>query len=155
MVAKHCGTELIESVSIKTKRFIVLSIGDRDSVGYNEETLPLLLQMIDSGSPEARFFTHTGVVSYYQTSLQALAAAENVIHQIETLRVTDSRFSTLGLGLAEGDVTADFDWLGRLKPSCRVLVGRVAAEAVACEREPEKYKEKVQALRNELGNPRR
>jgi len=102
-------------MSAKQKQFIVLCIGDKDSYGYDEHTLPLLLQIIDSSNPCGREFTHTGVVGYYQSSRRALARVEEVLSQAERLRDLDTRFNTLGIGLAHGDLIADFDWFGRLK----------------------------------------
>jgi hypothetical protein len=39
-------------MSIKRKKFIVLTLGDTESWGFNEETLPLLLQLVNSSSPD-------------------------------------------------------------------------------------------------------
>jgi hypothetical protein len=102
-------------MSAKRKQFIVLCVGDKDSYGYDENTLPLLLQIVDSSNPSGRVFTHTGVVGYYQSSRRALARVEEVLSRVERLRDSDTRFNSLGIGLAHGDLIADFDWFGRLK----------------------------------------
>ena len=75
----------------------------------------MLLRLVDSSAPEYRMFTHTGVVANYLTSPRALRAVEGAITKAESLRESDPRFAALGIGLAEGELIAEFDWLGRLK----------------------------------------
>jgi hypothetical protein len=137
-------------VSAKYRRFIVVNLSDSNSWGYNEHTLPILLRLVDSSKPDARNFTHLGVVAHYLTSRRALAAVETIITQAEALRDTDSRFVTLGFGLAEGELLADFDWLGRLKTDSITPLGGTANEAVWNAREPQKYRETLQILREKL-----
>ena len=115
-------------MSAKLKEFIVLAIGDRDAYGYDEQTLPLLIQLIDSSTPDARQFTPVGVVAYYLRSSRAVAAIDAILSRAEQLRDTDRRFGTLGIGLAHGEMIADFDWLGRLKHGFTPL-GVVASRA--------------------------
>jgi hypothetical protein len=134
-------------VSVKRKRFITFTLGDTESWGYNEETLPMLLRLVDSSSPDYRMFTHTGVVANYLTSPRALKAVEEVISRAESLRDSDSRFATLGIGLAEGELRAEFDWLGRLKTDRERPMGESLADAVRVEREPQRYREILQRLR--------
>jgi hypothetical protein len=100
------------TVSITRKRFITLTLGDTESWGWNEHTLPMLLQLVDSSTPDYRMFTHTGVVANCLTTPRALRAVEDVIARAESRRDSDSRFTTLGIGLAGGELTAEFDWLG-------------------------------------------
>jgi hypothetical protein len=97
-------------VSIKQKRFIVLTLSDTESWGYEEHTLLLLLKIVDSSAPDYRMFTHTGVVANYLTSPSALQSVEKVVAQAEAFRDTDLRFATLGIGLAEGELIAEFDF---------------------------------------------
>jgi len=78
-------------VSTKLKSFITLTLGDKESWGYNEVTLPMLLRLVDSSSPDYRMFTHTGVVANYLTSPRTLKAVEEVITKAESLRDSDSR----------------------------------------------------------------
>ena len=139
-------------MSFERKRFIVVSLGDTDSWGYDEQTLPMLLQIIDSSTPDFRVWTHIGVLANYLTSTHALRVVEEVIAKAARLRDSDPRFATLGIGLAEGELSAEFDGLGRLKTdrtSIRPL-GEPLNEAVRCEREPEKYKETLRTLRERL-----
>lgn len=42
------------TVSIKRKRFITLSLGDLESRGYDEYTLPMLLQLVEASAPDYR-----------------------------------------------------------------------------------------------------
>ena len=87
-------------VSAKRKEFIVLAVGDKNSYGYDEHTLPLLIQLVDSSAPDARQFNRIGVVAYYQRSSRAIAAVEDVLSRAEQLRDTDARFGTLGIGFS-------------------------------------------------------
>ena len=137
-------------MSIKRKRFITLTLGDTESWGWNEHTLPLLLQLVDSSSPDYRMFTHTGVVANYLTTPRALKTVEDVIARAESLRDSDSRFATLGIGLAEGELIASFDWLGRLKTDRDRPMGSSLTDAVRVEREPQKYREILQTLRESV-----
>jgi hypothetical protein len=134
-------------VSLKYKRFIVLTLGDTESWGYNEHTLPMLLQLVDSSGPDYRMFTHTGVVANYLTSKRALKAVEDIIARAETLRDKDPRFATLGIGLAEGELLAEFDWLGRLKADGDRPLGPALSDAVQVEGEPQRYRKILQTLR--------
>jgi len=133
-------------VSIKRKRFITLTLGDTESWGYNEDTLPMLLRLVDSSSPHYRMFTHTGVVANYLTSPVALKAVEEAIAKAESLRDSDTRFATLGIGLAEGELVAEFDWLGRLKTERVRPMGASLSDATRVDREPQRYRQVLQTL---------
>jgi hypothetical protein len=131
-------------------RFITLTLGDMESWGCSAVTMPMLLRLVDSSSPDYRMFTHTGVVANYLTSRRALKAVEDAITQAEGLRDSDSRFATLGIGLAEGELFAEFDWLGRLKTDRERPMGASLTDAVRVEREPQKYREILQTLRDSV-----
>lgn len=120
-------------------------VGDKDSHGYNEHTLPLLVQLIDSSAPDARQFTHTGVVAYFLRSVRAITAIEEIISRAENLRDTDERFATLGIGLAHGQLLADFDWLGRVR-RCFSPLGDAANRASADLLGPQMYREVLTQL---------
>jgi hypothetical protein len=92
-------------------------------------------------------FTHTGVVANYLTSLRALKAVEDVIARAESLRDSDPRFVNLGIGLAEGELVAACDWRGRL--TARPM-GSSLTEAVRVEKEPQKYREILRTLRENI-----
>ncbi|HTL17032.1 MAG TPA: hypothetical protein VL793_07335 [Patescibacteria group bacterium] len=138
------------TMSLKHKRFITLTLGDLESCGYNEETLPILLQLVDSSGPDYRMFTHIGVVANYLTSPRAMKVVEDAIARIEHLRDNDPRFGTLGIGLAEGDLLAEFDWLGRLKTDHERPMGASLTDAVRVEREPQSYQKVLQKLREKV-----
>jgi hypothetical protein len=139
-------------VSSKRKRFIVLSLGDTNLWGYNDHTLPMLLRLVDSSTPDYRVWTHVGVLANYLTSARALRKVEKVIASAEALRDTDPRFLTLGVGLAEGELIAEFDWLGRLKEGRTDLrpLGQPLNDAIESERKPGKYKQILEELRRTL-----
>ena len=127
-------------MSASRKEFIVLAIGDRDSYGYDEYTLPLLVELIDSSNPDARQFTHVGVVAYYLRSGRAVASVESMLSKAESLRDTDPRFAKLGIGLSHGQMIADFDLLGRLKLHS-IPLGEVATRASMSVRGVQNYRE--------------
>jgi hypothetical protein len=129
-------------VSANQKDFIVLAVGDRDSYGYDEHTLPLLVELIDSSSPDARQFTHIGVVGYYLRSGRAVEAVKSLLSKAESLRDTDPRFAKLGIGLSHGQMIADFDWLGRLKQDS-IPLGEVATRASMSVRGAQTYREMI------------
>lgn len=52
-------------MSAKLKRIIMITMGDIESKGYDKQTLPLLLKIVDSSSPDNRKFTNNGVIAYY------------------------------------------------------------------------------------------
>jgi len=136
-------------MSVKRKRFIVISLSDTESWGYNEETLPMLIYLVDFTKPDARMFTHTGVIAYYLSSKDSLKKVESVIDGAESLRDGDKRFSTLGIGLGEGEMIAEFDWKGRIKEKSPIL-GDVIGKAVKSASEPNKYREILLALRKSM-----
>jgi len=80
----------------------VLAIGDKNTCGYDEHTLPLLVMLIDLSKPEVRQFTPTGVIAYYLHSNRSVAVIEEVISKLERLQKTDKRFESLGIGLPHG-----------------------------------------------------
>jgi hypothetical protein len=120
---------------------------DMDCFGYDEDTLPILWKLVDSCKPAARRFTHMGTIVYYLTSRRTIAVVEGLITKAELLRDTDSRFATLGIGLADGWLIAEFDWLGRVKSE---PLGGAVNDAVRPAREPLKYKERLRELKGSL-----
>lgn len=110
----------------------------------------MLLQLVDSSSPDYRMFTHVGVVANYLTSPRALKAVEHAISRAESLRDSDSRFARLGIGLAEGELIAEFGWLERLKTERNRPMGSSLTDAVRVEREPQRYREILQTLRKSV-----
>ena len=133
----------------KRKRFIVLMLTDRDNYGFDEHTLPPLVALMDSASPDGCRWLHTGVIGYFITSRHSAACVQHVIEQAEQLRSADSRFESLGIGLAEGPMVADFTWLGRLKPSTFPL-GTVANDASRSAQVPDAYQQSLQSLLHEF-----
>jgi hypothetical protein len=83
------------------KEFVVVALGDRNAYGYDEHTLPILLRLMESSAPDARLSSHRGVVGYYLPSSRAIAAILDLVSAAETLRDSDSRFASLGIGSAE------------------------------------------------------
>lgn len=123
-------------MSAKIKNFIVVSIGDTGGYGYDEHSLPILLQLVDSSCPEHRVFTHTGVIGHFRTSRKNIEIVRRLVAEAESLRVGDVRFAELKIGVAQGDLIGEFDWLGRLKRGRGAvgLIGGAILEAVRCER---------------------
>jgi hypothetical protein len=138
-------------VAAERKRFIVLILADRENYGFDEQTLPPLVALMDSASPDQRQFCHSCVTGYFLTSRDSLTRVEGIIQQAERLRTTDSRFSSLGVGLAEGSMLADFTVLERLKPEMTPL-GTVANNASRSARILGGYQQPLKALRHEFVN---
>jgi hypothetical protein len=132
----------------KTKRFIVVSVGDTGGYGYDEHTLPVLLNLVDSHRPDHRQFTHTGVVGYFRSSKKGLEVVRVLISEAERLRREDLRFDALNIGVAEGELIGEFDWLGRLKS--KSLIGGAIAEAVTAERSSMGCQSKLDLIRRSL-----
>jgi hypothetical protein len=86
----------------------------------------------------------------YLTSPRALRAVGEAITKAESLRDSDSRFATLGIGLAEGELIAEFDWLGRLKTERERPMGASLSDATRVAREPQKYREILRTLRESV-----
>jgi hypothetical protein len=75
-------------VSAEWKQLIVLAIGEE--LVRRRCTLPSLLQLMDCSAPDARVFTHIGVVACYLQSRRAIMAVEDVVRRAESLRDTDA-----------------------------------------------------------------
>jgi hypothetical protein len=139
----------IETVGAKLKRFIVVNLGDGDSFGYNEHELPLLLKMVLTRSPSHHLMTHIGVVAEFVTSEASFQKVRSLISEAEALRDTDPRFAKLAIGVAEGELVGDFDWLGRLKREA-FLVGDALVEAGRTQRTPGAYRDRLAGIANSL-----
>jgi hypothetical protein len=140
-------------VSAKTRRFIVVCLGDTDatSSGYDEDALPILWELAAFSKPAAHTISHKGTVTYYLSSRRAVAAVEALVARAEALRDTDSRFTTLGIGLAEGQMVAEFDWIGRVKLDRSAPLGRTANDANSrLLRQPREYKDRLREIKESL-----
>jgi hypothetical protein len=88
-------------MAAKHKAFIVLMFGDRTGDGFEETTLPALVAMIDSASPDYRqVFTAHGVAGFFLASAAAAESVESLIAEAEHLRTFDVRFASLGIGVS-------------------------------------------------------
>ena len=65
--------------------------------------------------PDFRNVVHTGVVGYFLTSRDALERVRRVVDSAGALRKEDKRFESLGIGLAEGLMIAEFTFWGQPK----------------------------------------
>jgi len=140
------------TMAAERRRFIVLSLGDLDKWGFNEHTLPLLVALMESGAPDYIHSVIFGVTGYFVTSRRALIRVEMVVRDAEKLRDADERFSSLGIGLAEGEMIAKFNWWGGVEQGGMPPLGLVATEAVRCSNQPNAYHEKLQALTGKVTN---
>ena len=73
-----------------------------------------------------------------------------MISECERLRNVDTRFATLGIGLAEGDLVAEFSLFGTLKTK---PIGGALKDAVTSEKKAHKYRRILQALRERTNGP--
>jgi class 3 adenylate cyclase len=111
----------------KRKAFIVVILGDRTGEGLDESTLPPLVALIDSSSPDYRkLLTPRGIAAFFVASAAAAQRADELVAAAEQLRSSNSRFAGLGIGISSGDMVADFSWFGRVRSA---PLGAVANEA--------------------------
>jgi len=139
-----------EIVSAKSKNFIVVSIGEVGGYGYDEHSLPVLLRLVDSHAPDHRVYTHTGVVGHFFTSKKKLEIVRHLVSEAEALRAGDVRFADLKIGIAEGELIGEFDWLGRVKNGGVGLLGDANLEAVRAAKIPGAYKDKLNFIAQSL-----
>jgi len=132
-------------VSAVRKDFVVVALGDREGNGYDEHTLPILVRVMESSKPDAQLSTHRGVIVYYLKSPETIAAVSDFISAVETLRDTDPRFASLGIGIAHGPLLAEFDWRGQVKASFAPM-GEIANAASAGVAGPQNYQETLNGL---------
>ena len=86
--------------------FIVVALGDRDSLGFDERTLPALVALVDAHSPDHRDVKHLGIVSYFRASAEAARRVQSLADAAEQLRKRPE-FASLGIGIASGPLIAD------------------------------------------------
>jgi class 3 adenylate cyclase len=111
----------------KRKAFIVVILGDRTGEGFDETTLPSLVALIDSASPDHhQVLTPRGVAAFFVASPAAAQRADQLVVAAEQLRSSGSRFESLGIGISSGEMVADFSSFGRLRSA---HLGTVANEA--------------------------
>ncbi len=127
------------------KEFVVVALGDRDGYGYDEHTLPILLRLVESSSPDAHLSTHLGVISFFLPSHRSLDSVLDLVSAAETLRDGDSRFPSLGIGVSRGPLIAEFDWRGRVKHST-IPSGETANRASAGVAGLQNYRETLNTL---------
>jgi len=137
-------------MSVKEKRFIVVMLTDLDDFGFNEHTLPPLIRLMDAAQPDFRNAVHTGIVGYFLTSPDALNRIRPMIEFAAALRNEDKRFESLGIGLAEGLMIAEFTFWGRPKDGA-VPFGNPAGIAELNAQEPDDFREVLDALSHKLG----
>jgi len=121
--------------------FIVVILGDSDAYGYDQHAIPVLAQIVESSSPDARTASHLGFVAYCRTSASTLEAVKILIADAEALRQGDSRFASLGIGLAEGELVAECDSMGRVSIDRIAPMGGAVNDASSCFRERTRYRD--------------
>lgn len=130
----------------KRKRFIVLCLTDRNGYGWDEYTLPPLLYLVENTSPDDRVLTHLGVVAFYLADPKARLRVEMACSAGKTLRRTDPRYATLGIGVAEGEMLAVFSWFGALKKN-RMPIGETANVAAKNARDDREFQDQSKTLK--------
>lgn len=136
-------------MAARSTRFIVLSLSDRDEYGFDETALPLLCGLMDAASPDHRQSWHAGVTGYFLTSADALARVRRLLEEAERLSASNGRFGSLGIGLGEGPLMAEFSLFGRLKHL--VPIGSVVNESSRSARTPGAWRQVLQSITEELG----
>ena len=111
----------------KRREFIVVILGDRTGEGFNERTLPPLIALVDSVSPDYReVFLPRGVGAFFVASSAAAQRADQLVAAAEELRTADPRFESLGIGISSGGMIAEFSRFGRVRS---MPLGTVANQA--------------------------
>jgi class 3 adenylate cyclase len=114
----------------KRKAFIV--VGDRTEEGFDEASLPPLVDLIDSASFDYRqLLVPRGVAGYFLASSGAAQRADRVVAAAEQLRQSATRFESLGIGISAGEMIADFTWPGRLRSAPLGIVANEASRLVS------------------------
>jgi class 3 adenylate cyclase len=131
----------------KRKAFIVVMLGDRAGEGFDETSLPPLVDLIDSASPDLRqLLIPRGVAGYFLASSAATHRADRVVAAAERLRQSDTRFETLGIGVSAGEMIADFTWFGRLRAAPLGVVANEASRLVSSA--PDAYVSSLTSIRD-------
>ena len=134
-------------MSAKRKAFIVVILGDRTGEGLDETSLPPLVDLIDSASPDYRqLLVPRGVAGYFVASSAAARRADRVVAAAEQLRQSVARFENLGIGVSAGEMIADFTWFGRLRPAPLGVVVNEASRFVSSA--PEAYLSSLTSIRD-------
>ena len=123
---------------------------DRDKYGFDEHTLPRLIALMDSGRPDYRAWTHTGPTGYFLPSRKSIYRIRKVVEQAEQLCISDQRFESLAIGLADGPMIADFTWFGRLKTEMPPI-GDAPSLAYRRAEVADGFRDALQSLSDEFG----
>jgi hypothetical protein len=67
----------------KEKNFIIVSLADKNSYGFDERTLPKLVSLVDSTAPAWHTLFNTGIVAYYLSSRRSLATVELLVKRAD------------------------------------------------------------------------
>jgi class 3 adenylate cyclase len=131
----------------KRKAFIVVMLGDRTGEGFDETSLPLLVDLMDSASPDYRqLLSRRGVAGYFVASSDAAERADRLVAAAEQLRQSATRFESLGIGISAGDMIADFTLFGRLRSAPLGTVANEASRLVAST--PDAYLPSLTSIRD-------
>jgi hypothetical protein len=137
-------------MTTKEKRFIVVSVGDTKGFGYNEHELPILARLGEAHSPDLLVMNRTGLLAHFFTSRASLKKVESLVTAAEALRSADSNFEDLKIGIGEGLLVGEFDWLGRVKSEGIGLIGDAINAAVRQEDMPFSYRSTLSEIANQL-----
>jgi len=137
-------------MAAKEKRFIVVSVGDTLGFGYNEHEIPQLLKLGEAYSPDHLVMNRTGFLAHFRTTKANVRKAFSLVANAEKLRDTDKRFTELKIGVAEGKLVGEFDFLGNIKKDGIGLLGDAIVRAVLQEQSPLAYKPQLSSLAETL-----
>jgi hypothetical protein len=137
-------------MTAKEKRFIVVSIGDSRGFGYDEHELPILVQLGEAHSPDLLVMNRTGLLAHFLTSRSRLKKVKSLITATEALRTANPSFGNLKIGMSEGPLVGEFDWLGRINRKGMGLLGEAINTAVKQEEAPFSYRSTLSEIANQL-----
>lgn len=136
------------------KRYIALGLADRDGWGWNEQTAPPLVALLEEAEADQIYVSLKMVTGFFATSPAALERVHAAVGYAELLRTHDVRFVSLGIGIVEGELIAAFTAEGRLDPAVLPLgdtMRQVTCEATQLGR----HHEAIIRLRAELSRAAR
>ncbi len=101
-------------MKVKHDNLIILYI--TDEWGFNEITWPILAQVIERGKPDYVEFLNPGTFYiYYKGTKQKRKKYDSLLAEMKGLIAGDDRFEDVRVGMANGKMIFEVDWLGRIK----------------------------------------
>jgi hypothetical protein len=100
----------------KHGNLMILYINDEN--GFNEVTVPILIQIINSHNPDYYEFLNPGsFLIYWKATTQKQKKYDSLLTEVKDLIKKDDRFKDTRVGTAKGEMVFQTNWLGRIMSS--------------------------------------